>query len=67
MRVHGARGLEAHAWADSPEKNLSPERVQLRFGVTRYSVTVEEARRLAAELIAAADEVESTEGVVGDG
>ena len=67
MRIHAARDLDAYAWADSAAKNGSAERVQFRVGVTRYSATPEEARQFAAELVAAAEEVERTPAAFGDG
>ena len=60
MRIHAARDLTADVWADSLARNGSAERVQIRLGVNRYAATAEEARRLAAELIAAAAEVGRT-------
>ncbi len=62
MRIHAARDLDARAWSDNSANDSSAARVQFRIGVTRYSATPEEARRLAADLIAAADDVERTAG-----
>lgn len=60
MKLHGANNLDAHAWPPVVGRNCDPKRVHMRIGVTRFSATPAEARNLAAELIAAADEVEST-------